>query len=98
MLDAFPDLRGMENLSCEVREAPALLKKEAEPLFPGQNVAAGNLSVITVSQRTEHDMSTWSNEMEEEREALTEQFFAAAKEIVARWVGRHQNLSLEDQQ
>lgn len=59
---------------------------QVEPLFPGQSgIMAGNLSVLTLSQLTEHDMSVWSDGMEEEREQLTREFFAAAKEIVARY-------------
>ena len=45
---------------------------------------AGSLSVITIATRTENDMSAWSDEMETERELLTEHYVAAAKEICAR--------------
>ena len=45
---------------------------------------AGSLSVITIAQRTENDMSAWSDGMETERELLTEHYVAAAKEICAR--------------
>ena len=45
---------------------------------------AGSLSVITIAQRTENDMSAWSDDMETERELLTEHYVAAAKEICAR--------------
>ena len=53
-------------------------------LFPGRNMEAGSLSVITIATRTENDMSAWSDEMETERELLTEHYVAAAKEICAR--------------
>jgi hypothetical protein len=85
MLPSFPVLRGMHNLSCEMHEAPLLLRKELKALFPGRDVEQGNLSLITIAQRTQSDMSAWSEDMEEEREKLTEQFFTAAKEICARW-------------
>eukprot|EP00095_Tigriopus_kingsejongensis_P011706 maker-scaffold452_size166894-snap-gene-0.30 protein:Tk11706 transcript:maker-scaffold452_size166894-snap-gene-0.30-mRNA-1 annotation:"methylmalonic aciduria and homocystinuria type d mitochondrial" len=84
ILDAFPELRGMQRLVCEAHEAPTLLKKEVQPLFPELNIMHQNLSVLTLSQKTLADMSVWSNEMEEERDRLVEQFFAAAQEIVAR--------------
>ena len=45
---------------------------------------AGSLSVITIAQRTENDMSAWSDDMDTERELLTEHYVAAAKEICAR--------------
>lgn len=83
--DEFPEFRGMPNLICETHEAPELLKREVQPLFPNRDVQSGTLSVITLLQHTDNDMSVWSNEMEEEREKMTENFFSAAKEIVARW-------------
>jgi len=36
------------------------------------NVAKSNLSVLTFTQKTIHDMSSWSEDTEEEREKLTE--------------------------
>jgi hypothetical protein len=44
----------------------------------------GNLSVICLSQKTTFDMSTWSDDVEKEREILTEQFIGVAKEICGR--------------
>ena len=41
-------------------------------LFPAVNVAKSNLSVLTFTQKTIHDMSSWSEDTEEEREKLTE--------------------------
>lgn len=84
LLTDFPELRGMQRLSCEAHEAPTLLKKEVQPLFPDLNIMHQNLSVLTLSQKTVNDMSVWSDDMEEERDMLIEQFFSAAKEIVAR--------------
>lgn len=46
---------------------------------------SGNLSVICFSQKTGFDMSTWSEEVENEREILTEQFITIAKEICGRY-------------
>ena len=74
----------MRNLHWETHEAPKLLKQEIQPLFPNRDVQSGSLSVITMVLKTDHDMSVWSNDMEDEREILTENFFSAAKEIVAR--------------
>ncbi len=42
------------------------------------------LTVVTLAQRTEQDMSAWSEEMEEERDRRTAAFVGAAKEICAR--------------
>ena len=75
----------MANLQCETHEAPELLKREVQALFPNRDLQSGALSVITMVQKTENDMSVWSNEMEDERDVLTEHFFSAAKEVVARY-------------
>lgn len=39
-------------------------------LFPDRNTMEGPFTVITLSQHTDHDMSMWSMEVEEERESL----------------------------
>ena len=39
-------------------------------LFPDIGVQTGQLTVISISQRTENDMSAWSPDMEEERDDL----------------------------
>ena len=40
---------------------------------------------MTLAQKTLNDMSVWSEEMEDERERLSEHFVAAAKEVCARF-------------
>ncbi len=44
-----------------------------QELFPGRNLSAGPLTVITVSQKTNNDMSGWNPAVDEEREHLLEQ-------------------------
>jgi hypothetical protein len=39
-------------------------------LFPEEHLIPGELTVISISQHSKNDMSTWSMEVEEEREAL----------------------------
>ena len=74
----------MRRLNCELHEAPSLLKREVSGLFPDRDVISKNLSVITLSQRTTNDMTGWSNDVEQEREAMIEQFVSAAKELCGR--------------
>merc|ERR1711997_1086616 len=91
LLDSFPDLAAAYNMSekCrfELHDAPQLLKKEVQGLFPGNSTFSnpkGDLSVITLIQQTTNDMSTWSDLVDNERELLTDQFVGLAKEVVGR--------------
>lgn len=87
ILEAFPELDGMRNLHCQLREAPALLKRELQGLFPGRDVIRSQLSVITLAQKTLNDMTGWSIDVEDERESLVHTFITAAKEICGRLHG-----------
>lgn len=40
-------------------------------LFPGMNFDNANICVMNITQKTEHDMKAWSEEMEQERDMLT---------------------------
>lgn len=83
MLASFPSLQ--TSFTCELFEAPRLIRKDAAHLFPDRlDLQTGPLSIITMSQKTKHDMSCWSDAMEEERDELTLHFFSAAKEICSR--------------
>merc|ERR1719179_132115 len=53
-------------------------------LFPSQKLSEGPLTVVTLAFKTTNDMSTWSEEMEDEREQLTEHMVITAKEICGR--------------
>ncbi|NXE02723.1 MMAD protein, partial [Chaetorhynchus papuensis] len=50
-----------------------------ESLFPEMN--SNRLTVLTVTQKTKNDMTVWSQEVEDEREMLLENFINGAKEI-----------------
>lgn len=39
-------------------------------LFPDIGVQMGQLTVVSISQHTQNDMSAWSPDVEEERESL----------------------------
>jgi len=87
ILEVFPEIAGMRNLHCQLREAPALLKRELQGLFPGRDVINSQLSVITLAQKTLNDMTGWSIDVEDERETLVDVFITAAKEICGRLHG-----------
>lgn len=88
LIDVYPStFANMEHVRFELHEAPLLLKKEIAPLFPGVAALANPgaaVSVITMARETANDMSTWSDEVETEREVLAEQFISLAKELCGR--------------
>ncbi|XP_056649808.1 cobalamin trafficking protein CblD isoform X1 [Monodelphis domestica] len=66
-------------VECVLQTCPELLRKDFESIFPEVN--SGKLMVLTVTQKTKNDMTTWSEEVENEREMLLEKFITGAKEI-----------------
>jgi len=85
ILDELPAPPWATAMACEFHEAPELLRREARSLFPHRDLSATRpLSVLTLAQRARNDMSTWSDDVEDEREKLAGQFVGAAKEICAR--------------
>lgn len=69
------------NLECRVQACPKLLQKDMSRLLPSWSSSKKPISVITISQRTENDMSGWCAEMEDEREIIMEQFVNTALEV-----------------
>ena len=62
---------------------------EFRPLFRERDIAAGRLTVLVVSQRTEQDMATWSEQVEAERLELASQVGDARRgRGTGRWGGR----------
>ncbi|XP_063285486.1 cobalamin trafficking protein CblD [Pelobates fuscus] len=66
-------------VECAMQSCPELLKKDFASMFP--EIPSNNLMVMTVTQKTANDMTTWSQEVENERELLLEKFINGAKEI-----------------
>ncbi|XP_069472596.1 cobalamin trafficking protein CblD isoform X2 [Ambystoma mexicanum] len=66
-------------VECAIQSCPELLRKDFESMFP--DVPDNNLMVLTVTQRTKHDMTMWSEEVECERDGMLEKFINGAKEI-----------------
>lgn len=60
-------------VECLVQECPQSLHQGFLLLFPGVTLTYGRLTVITLSEKTEHDMTSWSPAVEDEREQLLEQ-------------------------
>lgn len=70
-----------DSLECVAQECPGLVRKDLGDLFPERDLSQGNLTAVTLTQRTDLDMSVWSPEVEEERDHLTDCFVTVALEF-----------------
>lgn len=71
----------VDMLECIAQEIPDAWRKDFSDLFPDRDIHAGDLTVITLSQRTQNDMTSWSEEVESEREQLLANFISGASDI-----------------
>ncbi|XP_058888363.1 cobalamin trafficking protein CblD-like isoform X2 [Acipenser ruthenus] len=58
------------HVECAIQTCPALLKKDFASMFP--EAPANNMTVLTVTQKTKADMTSWCEEVDDEREQLLE--------------------------
>lgn len=70
-------------VECIGYDCPQLLRKDFSDLFPSRDLSNGDLTVITLCQKTENNMSEWSENAEIERTNLETSFRIAAKAICA---------------
>lgn len=77
-----------DTLECVAVEIPRVVRKEFQDLFPDcilsrTDVAVddNHMTVIALSQRTHNDMTSWNDDVEEERENLLQNFIAGATDI-----------------
>ncbi|XP_034549620.1 metabolism of cobalamin associated Db isoform X2 [Notolabrus celidotus] len=66
-------------VECMIQNCPELLKREFLSMFP--EAPSTDMMAVTVTQRTKHDMSSWSPEVEDEREAMLHTFIDGAQQI-----------------
>ena len=52
-------------------------------LFPGRDITSGTLTVVTLTQKTQNDMSGWNEHVELEREELI-----ACVSYLLKWVDK----------
>ncbi|BFY97547.1 hypothetical protein BsWGS_00587 [Bradybaena similaris] len=70
-----------DNMEYRAHSCPAVLRKEFKDLFPDRNIMEGDLTIVTISLKTQNDMTLWSQQVEQEREELLETFVQGALEI-----------------
>ncbi|KAM8857811.1 metabolism of cobalamin associated Db isoform 1-T1 [Synchiropus picturatus] len=66
-------------VECAIQLCPELLKEDVKSMFP--DAPNSGMVVVTVTQKTQNDMTAWSAEVEQEREQMLEKFVEGAKEI-----------------
>nr|XP_033802940.1 methylmalonic aciduria and homocystinuria type D protein, mitochondrial isoform X2 [Geotrypetes seraphini] len=67
-------------VECAIESCPELLRKDFQSMFP-ELPSSSSLMILTITQKTQNDMTVWSEEVEHEREMLLEKFINGAKEI-----------------
>ncbi|XP_050976017.1 LOW QUALITY PROTEIN: metabolism of cobalamin associated Db [Labeo rohita] len=67
------------SVECAIQSCPELLKKDFESMFP--EAPSTGMMVVTVTQKTQNDMTAWTEQVDQEREELLAKFIAGAKEI-----------------
>ncbi|KAL0963913.1 hypothetical protein UPYG_G00315280 [Umbra pygmaea] len=67
------------SVECAIQSCPELLKKDFESMFP--EAPNNSMTVVTVTQKTQNDMTAWSEEVDKERELMLDKFISGAKEI-----------------
>ncbi|GAA6067617.1 metabolism of cobalamin associated Db [Tachysurus ichikawai] len=78
-VDSAEQFFNHSRVECAVQSCPELLKKDFASMFP--EAPSSSMMVLTVTQRTENDMTAWSEEVDKEREQLLAKFIEGAKEI-----------------
>lgn len=66
-------------VECAIQSCPELLKKDFELMFP--EAPTNGMMVVTVTQKTANDMTSWCEEVDQEREQMLDNFVAGAREI-----------------
>ncbi|XP_035532589.1 metabolism of cobalamin associated Db [Morone saxatilis] len=66
-------------VECAIQSCPELLKKDFQSMFP--EAPSSGMMVVTVTQKTQNDMMSWSADVEQEREKMLDKFVDGAKEI-----------------
>ncbi|XP_070770856.1 metabolism of cobalamin associated Db [Enoplosus armatus] len=66
-------------VECAIQSCPELLKKDFQSMFP--EAPSSGMMVVTVTQKTQKDMTSWCAEVEQEREQMLDKFVDGAKEI-----------------
>ncbi|GAA6219743.1 methylmalonic aciduria and homocystinuria type D protein, mitochondrial-like isoform X2 [Lates japonicus] len=67
------------SVECAIQSCPELLQKDFQSMFP--EAPSSGMMVVTVTQKTQNDMTSWCAEVEQEREQMLDKFIDGAKEI-----------------
>ncbi|XP_026232874.1 metabolism of cobalamin associated Db isoform X1 [Anabas testudineus] len=67
------------NVECAIQSCPELLQKDFQSMFP--EAPSSGMMVLTVTQKTQNDMTSWCADVEHEREQMLAKFIDGAKEI-----------------
>ncbi|XP_073329175.1 metabolism of cobalamin associated Db isoform X2 [Pagrus major] len=63
------------SVECAIQYCPELLKKDFQSMFP--EAPSSEMTVVTVTQKTQNDMTSWCADVEQEREQMLDKFFGS---------------------
>lgn len=66
-------------VECSIQSCPELLKQDVRSMFP--EAPDCDMTVVTVTQKTENDMTAWSVAVEQERDQMLASFVEGAKQM-----------------
>ncbi|AWP12642.1 putative methylmalonic aciduria and homocystinuria type D protein mitochondrial [Scophthalmus maximus] len=67
------------SVECAIESCPALLQKDFHSMFP--EAPPSGMMVVTVTQKTQNNMTSWCAEVEQEREQMLGKFVDGAQDI-----------------
>lgn len=67
------------SVECAIQSCPEHLQKDFQLMFP--EAPSTGMMVVTVTQKTHNDMTSWCAEVEREREEMLDKFVDGAREI-----------------
>lgn len=70
-----------EQVEVKALDCPRLLRRDMKHLFPNMDFKDQDVTVLNITQKTEHEMSAWSPMMDVERLQLTSGFIDSATSV-----------------
>ncbi|XP_037531379.1 metabolism of cobalamin associated Db [Nematolebias whitei] len=78
-VDSAQHFFSTSGVECAIQSCPETLKKDFCSMFP--EAPSSDMVIVTVTQKTKNDMTSWSADVDQERDQMLDKFVHGAKEI-----------------